>query len=828
MAALVVLMLTLGSIALQVLSGFSWQLTRTVVDRRLAAGVALSVAAGVVLPLWMSTDPVIGRTRLAFAAAGWSALILMASAWTVASRINPVALANRTCTRTLRLLNADWRGRPDEDPRLLAASSALGELVGSRALPPTPLRTAVVAHAAVLAVRGRAGDDLSGVEAQIRSLADIAHENLASSQAKTIVVVLGALGIGTPSWGVHGVVRSGLLRIAQQARTAGMPSLADEALDALLAMADSITKQVLPVFRSPGRVEDRTHDRTRPESARNGEPTSLGALIAVIQGGDVTSLEVAAAFAALRRMPYQPDEEERSRRGPSARDVEPMLEDTVAALRALLPSPSPESEAWPSGWQGTGSFDRDVLRIAQFAQRPYARGQYPGTNAVEETLEEIGSLLRNETARHVEYPQTRTSWRDYVDFRPRGSPTTTTLTAQADLAAMAFQSGFDRRALLTGRRILAAATTSARAGDLPGLKVAAASLERVTSREVLRIALTEAGERRQAGLLVGLLAESDQLLACAEEPGCQDSIDKIIQSLVATAQAETRPRATFWQSQVFALGWPVPVQDSLREFTSREPIVVHPLPERVVAIAKEAITWSSDPGTTATAVTAVWVHAACNLRAEDGREAQQIAAFLTDQTRKDRGRLFGPSQLSPEYYQPGRLIMAAIGWCESSDLTTPLDVPPSFQPESLAEMALRIAENSDPPRQIYRGCFIDGAEAVIIDEPDGSQRLLRDAELRARGTFTWGYRGRGPSDLAEALITDILDPHTRCPACLGAVLCGADMVHCATCDNIGLHPDVESAAAALVETFVHRLSKEHGWQLEASTLLTHLADSQAG
>jgi len=44
-----------------------------------------------------------------------------------------------------------------------------------------------------------------------------------------------------------------------------------------------------------------------------------------------------------------------------------------------------------------------------------------------------------------------------------------------------------------------------------------------------------------------------------------------------------------------------------------------------------------------------------------------------------------------------------------------------------------------------------------------------------RGEFTWGYHGNGPDDLAEALITDVLASHARCPACLGAAPCGADM-----------------------------------------------------
>jgi hypothetical protein len=65
----------------------------------------------------------------------------MAGAWTVASRINPVALATRVCDRAIQLLLSGRAAPPEEDPRLLAVHGALAELTGSRALPHTQLRT---------------------------------------------------------------------------------------------------------------------------------------------------------------------------------------------------------------------------------------------------------------------------------------------------------------------------------------------------------------------------------------------------------------------------------------------------------------------------------------------------------------------------------------------------------------------------------------------------------------------------------------------------------------------------------------------------------------
>jgi hypothetical protein len=55
-----------------------------------------------------------------------------------------------------------------------------------------------------------------------------------------------------------------------------------------------------------------------------------------------------------------------------------------------------------------------------------------------------------------------------------------------------------------------------------------------------------------------------------------------------------------------------------------------------------------------------------------------------------------------------------------------------------------------------------------------------------------------------------LAPHARCPACLEAAPCGADIVHCNTCDDIGLRQDIEAAAMTLVERFIYRLPQQRG------------------
>ena len=509
-----------------------------------------------------------------------------------------------------------------------------------------------------------------------------------------------------------------------------------------------------------------------------------------------------------------------------SRAVLEMLEDTVATLRALLASPFPDSATWPSGWQGIGVFDRDVGRIAELAGRAYARGQYPETSAVEETLEEIGSLLRNETMRQTDYPEDRTGWRD--PWRQRDTPVTAVLAAEAKLMDLAFEACFDRRALLTGRRILAAATVSAEAGDLFRLQAAIKAMESVVFGTMTRDGYTDAGQHRNGALLTGLMAEADSLLACAKNPACHESIEAVAYKFMWLTDVGYEVPIACWEAELRGLGWPVRPPVRSAGATDGEPAVTHRLSARLVAQAQKIATDAPGPGWTAAAVTSLWVHAAGSLPEDNGHEARRLAAFLTGpahENRAWRNEALPVSRLAtPAFRQLGRLIAAVVAWCENGDLSAPLDIPPPPpRRESFAEMARRLADDPGLPEVVYRGLFIDGAPAVVVDEQDGSQRLLRDAEARARDRFTWGYQGTGPHRLAEILLTDVLGSHLRCQACLGAAPCGAGVVRCATCHNRGVREDMEQAETALVRALLARLPQACCWKLTAKMILTHLA-----
>lgn len=57
----------------------------------------------------------------------------------------------------------------------------------------------------------------------------------------------------------------------------------------------------------------------------------------------------------------------------------------------------------------------------------------------------------------------------------------------------------------------------------------------------------------------------------------------------------------------------------------------------------------------------------------------------------------------------------------------------------------------------------DGTAVVEVQEPDGSFHALPHAIVHSPTGFEWGYLGAGPSDLALAILLDVLGESARLP-----------------------------------------------------------------
>lgn len=142
-------------------------------------------------------------------------------------------------------------------------------------------------------------------------------------------------------------------------------------------------------------------------------------------------------------------------------------------------------------------------------------------------------------------------------------------------------------------------------------------------------------------------------------------------------------------------------------------------------------------------------------------------------------------------------------------LTTRLETgessPPVLPPVNTPDHDLRSlidtyrAENLVDERQ-YWGVESGDDCFVLVQEADGSKRLLRDCEQRARGQLTWGYGGTGPYELGEVLVVDMLGILAYCPSCFGAITAGGGFVECPSCDGQGLR---QNDLWSLHEAFYH-------------------------
>ncbi len=290
-------------------------------------------------------------------------------------------------------------------------------------------------------------------------------------------------------------------------------------------------------------------------------------------------------------------------------------------------------------------------------------------------------------------------------------------------------------------------------------------------------------------MLAGLIAEIDQLLQHQQDPRLKDSIDDIASNLVwrATGSDVFELQTQMWQAKLAAAGWAVPLPAELSPIREAEnPPDVKPLPGHLLAEAEETITRDlarENPIWAAATIITLWAHAAAAARSGPA-EARRIAAVLTKQVREHDARHRAvPFPPAPgEDQAPGvralhpqvrRLAAAAAAWCEAADPTVPCVLQPARKAGNVRAVARQLLAQPGFKDWTYRGLRADDDSLVVVEEPDGSRRLLRDAEACARGRFAWGYNGTGPHALAETLLPDILDDYAHCPSCLRGSPCGA-------------------------------------------------------
>jgi hypothetical protein len=861
-AAVVVAGLAVGAIVLQVMARYSWAVVRSALPGWLAPVLAIVVAGGVVFPLWVAFAPTGRLSTVAFAVFGWSLLAIGVTVWETARRMNPPSLSAVARRRALRVLSRDRRGGRASD----VAAEVLGQLAAGAELPYQEGLLMVGTYTLVLADRAREGSH-GEVAVAVRALGERAASAESAALASSVVRALWVLGLDQAAHPcVFDEAHKALTAIAGDARRRGQRELAADALDALAGVTARRVGGSLPVvgYRSPPKPRNppppprRSDDgffpppvypSSRPIDAEH-QPTVLAGSRAsrldllnrfvrdFAADDDMPAGSLAAALAAGLMRPADTHQSSGAcERGRSAWwDDYELLDDTVDALVALLPSPQPASTTWPSGWQGHGALDGDIRRLADLADGLYRQGKHVPIDRVEGALERIGVRLRAEEPPATDLPATRTGWRYPPMRNQEGGIARVTADCLSRLMSSAFDAGFDRRALSTGLRILASVTASAQQGDRDATVAYSNALIRFTldtSRHGLE-AQSQAGSHRMQAVFIGLISETDQLLEAAQQQkGRIPEISQAVEDLT-TALTWNTPKARMYavpvamlQARLVASGWPVSLPSGQRRMSEPDepetPPLARPLPDELVGEVQTMLTDSlphDHARLTAAAVITLWAHAACAARDGSADEAKRIAAFLSGQLRvrdKLHARMPAPLAAPGEEQRPGhqqldshlrRVISAAARWCAKADPGKTPTIPHAAGPTTCYAIARWLASQPDTSDWTYQGTE-DAAEThlVIAEMPDGSRRVLRDQDLRT-GDLRWGYTGTGAHDLSTVLLADILAGHRRCPDCFGVIALAADMITCTSCYNTGLRSGTRAAEYHLLTEVIGDLPEE--------------------
>jgi hypothetical protein len=855
-AAVIVFGLAVGAIVLQVMANYSWAVVRIVLSGWLAPVLLFVVSGSVVFPLWVSFSPSARLSSAAFAAFGWAILIVGASVWEIVRVMNPQSISATACRRSVVVLS---RGRRRETRQVVA--KVFGELVTGAVLPYDEGLRLVGSYTMILADQARSGS-LEEVAVAVRAMSARAMSVESPALAVSIVRALRILGLDQSECPrVFDEVHDVLIAIARYGRGCGQRGLAEAALDALMDITVECLGRALPSvgYRippkppvpppPPERLENgffprRVFPSSLPPEADEGDVTPAEPqsnrrelLSRFVQGfaSESSTLagglaEVLASGLARSNGADEPVARTDTRPWWSHFDV---FEETVDVLTSLLPSPLPSSTGWPAGWQGPGAFDADVQRLTSLANRLYLQSKHLSMDLVEGALELIGVRLRAEQLPATDLPAARTGWRYPPTRREAGGIAAVTASCLSTLMGSAFDAGFDRRTLSTGLRILASATASAKAGDCAATVAYTDALGTFTRDKSLHgfEAGSEAGGHRAEVVLIGLIAECDQLIDVArEQTGHHSEIHEAIENLFS-ALAWKAPRSSVFstviamlQTRLVAAGWPVALASGQRRlYRVDEPVArpeAKPLSGALLSDTEELYSdWigHGEIRLPAAALMMLWAHAAAAARDGAIDEVQRVAAFLAEQLHSYDCRyaeMPAPLAAPGEEQQPGfqpldphlrRLTSAAIRWCKRADPIIVPTIPRAPGPRTVRAIGRLLVSQPDTPNWVYRGFEnLDEMRLITVQMPDQSRRVLRDSEVRT-DELNWGYYGSGPHNLAPVLLADILADYRECPDCLGASPLAVGMVRCRSCSNTGRRPGTARAERRLLDIVIGKL-----------------------
>ncbi|MFG3602521.1 hypothetical protein [Micromonospora chersina] len=841
-AALLVVVPAVLLVAIQALSQFSWRTVRVLADRQMATWVVVAAVIGVFVPLGLAVNPSPLTTRIAFTCFVASIVIVAWVTWNSARHATPEWLVHHVARSVLRPRGRRAGGRQ----KLARRVAVLGDLVGSPRLPVREHRLAAVTWAVALTTQTQAGADVDDAAQTLREVgADLSREATPDHQAATAAIA--AFGVRmSGSHSINDAVVDVLFDLAVQNRAAGRHQVAAEALDAVVDAVSARLAKVTPVQRVLT-VVDLPPSAVDPQPA-HARASASRSRVAIPPPTAIPSMQPERDRPALERVveltrhpvsvadldellhdlcPDRTSEQPLSRDAPSHGDHGyELLEATADRLIAVLTSPTPTSTGWSGGHHEASGFTADIERLGRLGRRLFTGHRYSRSDAIETHLETVAAKLIS-TGTTPQTPTDRTGWR-IAHLARRPNPASTIAATLRDLATEAFEAGYDRRALLTGRRLLALATAAATAGDhvatLAYTEAIYSFIIRTTSHS-----RSAAVAERGALIIAGLIRESDDLRgALPAEVGDPDGAASLLRALPWQADGfEFVLAAEAWQSELRAAGW-------LPEARTRQPdrITAGRLPThlRDKAFAElDSHLAVFDPTYPTALLLTLWADAVQARAGGDTAPAGELAEYLADQLAElddDEDQDDWPQGDDPWPDGGGsshngvprsniistqlRCIVDAITvWAKTEDSAAPVIPPADESGRHLLSLLAETARTAGFRDWTYHGVAdAEGSSLVVVQYTDEERILLRDEEAGARGLFSWGYSGNGPHTLAEALATHAGGALQRCTDCFGASPVSLGLIDCAACANSGHRRGLADFAMLLVSRVIANLPKD--------------------